>query len=103
MISSIKNINLTPVIDKVLVLLSVKTVSESEIFILSPNNTKFRPVDKETANKELFVVYNGPELNELEDILEEKLCLHFKDYRIMYFFCHYLSLSHHFLNKARAT
>ena len=102
MISLIKILIFSPVIDKFLVLLSVKTVSESEILVLSPNNTKFQPVDEETADNELFVVYNGPEISEAEDILEEKLRLHFKDYHIMYFFviiflCHSI-----FINKARA-
>ena len=35
--------------------------------------------DEETDDNELFVVHNGPETGEAEDILKEALALHFKD------------------------
>ena len=59
--------------------MSVKIVSESFILVVNLHNTKLQPFDEESSDNELFVVYNGPEIGEAENILKEALALHFKD------------------------
>ena len=78
-ISWIKYIYLTPIINQFLVLLSVKSGVESVILVYNLHNTKLWHIDEETADDELFVVYNGPEIGEVDDVLTEALARHFKD------------------------
>ena len=61
---------MTPIIDIFLVRLSVKIVFESVVLVYNPHNIKLRPIDEETADDELFVVYNGPEIGEANEILK---------------------------------
>ena len=44
--------------------LSVESVAESVISVYNLHNTKLRAINEETADDELFVVYNGPEIGE---------------------------------------
>ena len=41
------------------------------------HNSKVRAIGEETANDELFISFNGPELGEADKILQEALDLHF--------------------------
>ena len=43
------------------------------------HNTKLRTIDEETADNELFVVYNGTEIGKANDVRTEALDWHFKD------------------------
>ena len=65
--------------------LSVESVAESVISVYNLHNTKLRAINEETADDELFVVYNGPEIGEAEEVLSEALDLHFKDSRGWHF------------------
>ena len=78
-ITWIKHFYLTPIINQFRVLLSVKSGVESVILVSNLYNTKLWPIDEETADDELFVVYNGPEIGEVDDVLTEALARHFKD------------------------
>ena len=65
--------------------LSVESVAESVISVYNLHNSKLRPINEETGDDELFVVYNGPEMAEADEILKEALDLHFKDSRGWHF------------------
>ena len=78
--SWIKYINLTTIVNKFIVLLSVKSGVESVILVYNLHNTKLWPIDVETADNELFVFYNGPEIGEVDDVLTEALAWHIKDH-----------------------
>ena len=42
---------------------------ESVILVYNLHNTKLWPIDEETADDELFVFYNGPEIGEVDGVL----------------------------------
>ena len=56
---------------------SVESVAESVISIYNLHNNKHRKISEETANDELFVAYNGPEIGEADEVLRKALNLHF--------------------------
>ena len=57
--------------------LSVESVAESVISVYNLHNSKVRPISEETANDELFIAFNGPEMGEADETLKEALNLHF--------------------------
>ena len=61
--------------------LSVESVAEYVISIYNLHNSKIRNIKEDTANDELFIVYNGPEIGEADKVLMEALDLHFSKSR----------------------
>ena len=57
--------------------LSVESVAESVISVYNLHNSKVRNIGEETANDELFIAVNGPEMGEADKTLKEALNLHF--------------------------
>ena len=87
-----KNHYLTTITHLFLALLGVKSGVESVILVFNLQNTKLQPID-ETADDELFVVYNGPKIGEHKNLI----------YLIVFLLCFILSFCHSiFLNKAWA-
>ena len=43
------------------------------------HNSKLRPVNECTADDEMMVDYNGPEIGEADNVLLEALYIHFKN------------------------
>ena len=58
--------------------LSVESVAESMISKYNIHNNELRCISEETAQLEMFVAYNGPEMGESDKILSEALSEHFK-------------------------
>ena len=56
---------------------SVESVAESMISKYTNHATKFRSLNEQTAEDEMMVAYNGPELNECDGILSEALDKYF--------------------------
>ena len=52
---------------------------EYVILVYNLHNTKLWPIDEETADNELFELYNVPEIGEVDDVLTDALARHFKD------------------------
>ena len=59
--------------------ISVESVAESMISKYNIQNSNIRPIGEDTAEHEMMIVYNGPEIGEADDVLMEALQLHFKD------------------------
>ena len=57
--------------------LSVESVAESVISVYNLHNSKVRNIGDETANNELFIAFNGPEIGEADETLAAILDLHF--------------------------
>ena len=57
--------------------LSVESVAESVISVYNLHNSKVRNIGEETANDELFIAFNGPEIGEADETLAAALDLHF--------------------------
>lgn len=57
--------------------LSVESIAESVISIYNLHNSKIRKIGEKTANDELFIAVNGPEIGEADNTLEAALNLHF--------------------------
>ena len=57
--------------------MSVESVAESVISIYNLHNSKIRNMKEDTANNEMFVAFNGPEIGEADEVLREALNLHF--------------------------
>ena len=58
--------------------LSVESISESFISIYNLHDNKLRPIEENTAEAEMMVHMNGPEIGEADDILKAALDLHFE-------------------------
>ena len=43
------------------------------------DKSNMRPIGEDTAEHEMMIDYNGPEIGEADDVLMEALQLHFKD------------------------
>ena len=56
---------------------SIESVAESVISVYNLHNNKFRKISEDTANDELFVAFNGPEIGEADEVLRQALNLHF--------------------------
>ena len=54
-------------------------MAESVISIYNQHNNKHINIGEDTADDETFVVYNGPEIGESDDVLKEALNLHFRN------------------------
>ena len=54
------------------------SVAGSVISVYNLHNSKLRAINEETADDELFLVYNCPEIGEAEDVLSEALDLHLR-------------------------
>ena len=61
--------------------LSVESVAESVISVYNLHNNQLRKLNEDTANDELFVAYNGPEIGEADEVLRQALNLHFSKTR----------------------
>ena len=57
--------------------LSVESVAELMILKYNIHNNEFRCISEETAHLEMFVAYNGPEIEESDKLLGEALTEHF--------------------------
>ena len=66
--------------------LSVESVVESVISVYNKHNSKVRNIDETTANDEMFISVNGPEIREADDILKEALDEHFKNSKVGWHF-----------------
>ena len=60
---------------------SIESVAESVISVYNLHNNKFRKISEDTANYELFVAFNGPEIGEADEVLRQALNLHFSQTR----------------------
>ena len=58
--------------------LSVESVAESMISKYNIHNNELRCISEETAQLEMFVAYNGPEIGDSDKLLSEALSEHFK-------------------------
>ena len=58
--------------------LSEESVAESMISRYNIHNQELRKVSEETANNEMFIAYNGPEIGESNQLLVDALKEHFK-------------------------
>ena len=63
--------------------LSVESVAESMISKYNIHNNELRCISKETAQLEIFVAYNGPEIRDSDKLLSEALSEHFKPFGIL--------------------
>ena len=66
--------------------LSVESVAESVISVYNLHNNQLRKLNEDTANDELFVAYNGPEIGEADEVLRQALNLHFRKQEGVEFF-----------------
>ena len=57
--------------------MSVESIAESVISKYANHNTKIRPIADTTANDEMFIAVNGPEIGEADNVLTKALNLKF--------------------------
>ena len=57
--------------------ISVESIAESVISKYAIHNAKIRPIAYKTANDEMFIAVNGPEIGEADIVLTEALNLKF--------------------------
>ena len=57
--------------------ISVESIVESFISVYNIHNSKIRPIKEETAEDEMMIHLNGPQLGEADDTLTDALDLHF--------------------------
>ena len=57
---------------------SVESVAESMIWKYNLHNSDIRPIGEDTAEHEMMIDYNGPEIGEADGVLLEALHLHFQ-------------------------
>ena len=57
--------------------LSVESVAESMISKYNIHNNELRCISEETSHLEMLVAYNGPEIEESDNLLGEALTEHF--------------------------
>ena len=58
--------------------MSVESIAESFISIDNLHNSKLRPVEYATAEAEMMIHMNGPEIDEADKVLSAALDLHFE-------------------------
>jgi hypothetical protein len=71
---------------EVCIKISVESVAESVISVYNQHNSNIRNIGEENANNELFVVYNGPEIGEADEMLKEALDLQVSKSRLGWHF-----------------
>ena len=58
--------------------MSVESIAESFISIYNLHNSKLRSIEETTAEAEMMIDMNGPEIGEAENVLKSALDLHFE-------------------------
>ena len=58
--------------------MSVESIAESFISIYNIHNNKLRPIEESTAEAEMMIHMNSPEIGEADGVLQTALDLHFE-------------------------
>ena len=61
---------------------SVESIAKAVISVFNRHNSDIRTISEEKLNDEMFVMWNGPEIGECDEILKIALDQHFKNSKL---------------------